>query len=387
MRRTLILVCALAMLAVSAVPAGASARPVGGTFDDDDGNVHEGYIEAIADTGITRGCNPPLNTNYCPGEAVTRGQAAAFLNRALSLPATPDDFFTDDADSIFQDDINRLAAARITFGCNPPANDHYCPDDALTRGQMAALLVRAFGFDDPGAGDAFSDDDGSIFEGDIDRLAEAGVALGCNPPDNDEFCPTDPVRRDQMASFLGRALNLTPTVPESPEDFLLEPDGIGDLTFGMATDMVLLELALLGDPEVGGDPDDDSGWIDSFSVYGTCPGAEIRVVRWGTLEAFFKRNAIVEEGEFFTYRVSNFSGDWVDLKLRTEEGLRLDDSVATLQSLYGSRTVLEFLDPPEVWYFTIDSMGGGFTGLGGTLTGGGLADLVQFIDAGERCAD
>jgi hypothetical protein len=66
--------------------------------------------------------------------------------------------------------------------------------------------VRAFGYSDPGTGDWFTDDDGSIFEGDIDRLKVAGVTVGCNPPDNDYFCPADPVRRDQMASFLARAL-------------------------------------------------------------------------------------------------------------------------------------------------------------------------------------
>lgn len=387
MRRILIAVCALAMLLVSAAPAAASARPVGGTFDDDDGNVHEGFIEAIAELGITRGCNPPLNTDYCPDDLLTRGQAAAFLVRARTLPATPDDFFVDDEDSIFQDDINRLAAARITFGCNPPDNDQYCPDDVLTRGQMAALLVRAFGYTDPGPGDRFVDDDDSIFEADIDRLAAAGVTLGCNPPDNDRFCPTDPVRRDQMASFLGRALGLTAVVPESPDDFLLEPGGVGGTTFGMATDFVLLELALLGDPAVGGDPDDDTGWIDSFSVFGTCPGNEIRVVRWGTLEVFFKRDTIAEEGEFFTYRVSNFSGDRVDLKLRTAEGLRLGDTVADLQARYGSRADIALDDPFQIWFFTIDNTSPGFTGLGGTLTGDDPADLVQFIDAGERCGE
>ncbi len=376
----------VAALAASAAPVLASARPVGGTFDDDDGNVHEGFIEAIAELGITRGCNPPLNTHYCPAGLVTRGQTAAFLVRARSLPATPEDFFVDDAGSVFEDDINRLAAAGITFGCNPPDNDRYCPDDVLTRGQMAALLVRAFGYVDPGPGNWFIDDDGSIFEGDIDRLAAAGITLGCNPPDNDRFCPTDPVRRDQMASFLGRALGLTPLVPESPDDFLLEPDGVGSTAFGMPTEFVLLELALLGDPELEGDPDDDTGWIDSFSVFGTCPGAEIRVVRWGTLEAFFKRDAIVEEGEFFTYRVSNFSGDRVDLKLRTAEGLRLGDTVAQLQALYGSRVDLTFEDVFGIWYFSIDDATP-FTGLGGTLTGDDPADIVQFIDAGERCGE
>jgi plastocyanin len=78
---------------------------------------------------------------------------------------------------------------------------------------MAAFLVRAFGYDDSGNGDLFVDDNDSVFEGDIDRLATAGVTRGCDPPTNQRFCPDEPVLRDQMASFLGRALGLTASVP------------------------------------------------------------------------------------------------------------------------------------------------------------------------------
>ena len=71
---------------------------------------------------------------------------------------------------------------------------------------MAAFLVRALNYTDNGGGDLFVDDDDSIFEADIDRLATAGVTKGCNPPDNDRFCPTNNVTRGQMAAFLHRAL-------------------------------------------------------------------------------------------------------------------------------------------------------------------------------------
>jgi hypothetical protein len=54
----------------------------------------------------------------------------------------------------------------------------------------------------------FVDDDGSVFELAIDRLGTAGVTLGCNPPANDRFCPGDRVTRGQMAAFLARALDL-----------------------------------------------------------------------------------------------------------------------------------------------------------------------------------
>ena len=70
---------------------------------------------------------------------------AAFLVRAFNLPPTAVDYFDDDNGSTFEDDINRLAAAGITQGCNPPANTKFCPNDLVTRGQMASFLVRALG--------------------------------------------------------------------------------------------------------------------------------------------------------------------------------------------------------------------------------------------------
>src|SRR5690606_110402 len=137
---------------------------------------------------------------------VTRQQMASFLVRALDLPRTDQDFFVDDNGSVHEADINALAAAGITRGCNPPANDRFCPQESVSRAQMAAFLVRGYGYTDPGEGNLFTDDNGSVFEGDIDRLATAGVTKGCNPPANDRFCPTQPVTREQMASFLARAI-------------------------------------------------------------------------------------------------------------------------------------------------------------------------------------
>ncbi len=126
----------------------AQGLPPGGTFVDDDGSVHEGDIEAIAATGITKGCNPPANDKFCPDTSVTRGAMAAFLVRGLNLS---DDgggnLFVDDDDSIFEGDINKLATAGITKGCNPPANDKFCPSKPVSRAEMASFLTRALGLD------------------------------------------------------------------------------------------------------------------------------------------------------------------------------------------------------------------------------------------------
>ena len=168
-------------------------------FDDDDGSVFENDIEWLALTGITSGCGTRL---FCPADSVSRGQMAAFLTRALSLAEATQDYFTDDEKSVFEDEINRLAQSGITSGCTPTT---FCPGNRVTRAQMAAFLVRAFGYTDDGGGDLFDDDNNSVFESDIDKLAVAGVTLGCNPPTNNNFCPGNDVTRAQMAAFLRRA--------------------------------------------------------------------------------------------------------------------------------------------------------------------------------------
>jgi hypothetical protein len=54
-------------------------------------NTFHADIEAIANVGVTQGCNPPANTLYCPKDLVTREQMAAFMNRlgALGPDQTP----------------------------------------------------------------------------------------------------------------------------------------------------------------------------------------------------------------------------------------------------------------------------------------------------------
>ncbi|MGA9597395.1 MAG: DNRLRE domain-containing protein [Acidimicrobiia bacterium] len=186
---------------------GAPCAPTSGTFIDDDGSVFEPDIEKIAYAGITKGCNPPVNDKYCPADTVTRGQMAAFLVRALDLPPGTPGAFTDDDGSVFEANIEALAAAGITRGCNPPVNDKYCPTANVTREQMAAFLVRGLGLT-ANTSPGFVDTTNSIFQTDIEKLATAGITKGCNPPVNDRFCPTNPVTRGQMAAFLSRALGL-----------------------------------------------------------------------------------------------------------------------------------------------------------------------------------
>jgi hypothetical protein len=108
-------------------------------FSDDDGNIHEAAINRLAEAGITTGCG---GGNYCPSSPVARDQMASFLVRAFELPPTATDYFTDDETNIHEANINALADSGITAGCTATT---YCPSQVVTRAQMTAFLHRAVG--------------------------------------------------------------------------------------------------------------------------------------------------------------------------------------------------------------------------------------------------
>jgi hypothetical protein len=159
--------------------------------------------------GITLGCAPAA---YCPDSVTTRGQMAVFLVRAVigsdefSFSSTP--YFADvPAGHGFFKWIQKLRELGVTAGCAP---DRYCPDDAVTRGQMAAFVVRAsllitsadsFAF--PAAPSFLDVPQGNGFFSYIQKLKETGVTLGCAV---NQYCPNDPVTRGQMSAFIVRML-------------------------------------------------------------------------------------------------------------------------------------------------------------------------------------
>ena len=183
----------------------ASAAGISGAFTDDDGSVHEADINGIAEAGITKGCG---GTNFCPRGGVTRAEMASFLVRAMELTPQPTGPFADITTSIHAPNINALAAAGITAGCSANA---YCPEQVVSREQMATFLTRALeltptqhNFADVGTGTHAQD---------IGAIAQAGITTGCGPG---LYCPFDWVTREQMASFLARAFEIERVYPQIP---------------------------------------------------------------------------------------------------------------------------------------------------------------------------
>jgi len=133
---------------------------------------------------------------------VTRAELAGALDVAFDLPPTTDDRFVDD-DIPQEPSINRVAAAGLMGGCG---EDTFCPGNGATRGQLAAILARGLDLA-PGDTDAFDDDDGHVFEADINAVAAAGFTGGCGER---RFCPDSAVSRQALRDLLGRIVSAVP---------------------------------------------------------------------------------------------------------------------------------------------------------------------------------
>ncbi len=169
------------------------------------------YINRLYLAGITEGCaSNPLQ--YCPQDEVTRAQMAVFLLRGMHYPDaySPPDVapsFPDTAGHWAEDWIEALKAAGITTGY---PDGTYRPNDPVTRAQMAVFLLRAThgpAYQPPTVGhSSFNDVPDDHWAKDwIEQLAVEGIATGY--PDGG-YHPDQTVTRAEMAALLVKAFGL-----------------------------------------------------------------------------------------------------------------------------------------------------------------------------------
>jgi hypothetical protein len=205
-------------------PGTTPTLPPGGTLvfnvttfaDVNASNPSWKYVEGIKDVGITNGCATSPDLLYCPANSVTRAEMAVFLLRAEHgssfTPGTPPITFTDTSTNWAKYWIEVLKSEGITTGCGPTT---YCPDQKVTRAEMAAFLLRAkhgMPYTPPSAGSStgFTDVPITHWAADwIKQLAVESITLGCGPG---LYCPDAYATREQMAIFLSRTFSI-PTFP------------------------------------------------------------------------------------------------------------------------------------------------------------------------------
>lgn len=171
-------------------------------------------IESIYAAGITTGCGG-LPRLYCLTDAVTRAQMGVFLERAMRgsgySPPAATGVFADVAPGYWAAGmIEALYADGVTAGC-AQSPLRYCPEDPVTRAQMAVFLLRAKhggGYVPPVATGVFSDVPPVYWAANwIEALYSEGITTGCGSGPL-RYCPETSVSRDQMAVFLKRAFGL-----------------------------------------------------------------------------------------------------------------------------------------------------------------------------------
>jgi hypothetical protein len=161
-------------------------------------NTHREAILRMVEAGVILG--RPDGT-YGPGLSVTRGQVASLIYRAGEYPDRETSPFSDVAGTTHAPAIRALVAAGVLNGFS---DGTFRPGAFISREQMASILQRAFDLED-GDPSQFTDvnPNGTHAPG-IGALVAAGITRGTTAT---TFAPSEDVKRDQMASFIDRALS------------------------------------------------------------------------------------------------------------------------------------------------------------------------------------
>ena len=220
-RTALVAVMATVMIASTAAPAAAQepAEATDGYSDVEPGSTHEANISDLADEGVFEGTQ--CDEGFCPSAPIQRWTMAVWLVRILDGGdvSGPSRFVDVPRDVWWSGYVERLAELDITGGCaTEPAR--FCPTQPVTRAQMATFLVQAFDLPEAPRADFEDVAEGSTHAADIDALAASGVTAGCGER---RYCPRRPTTRAEMATFLNAARSLEDT--QGPQPVVVPTDG------------------------------------------------------------------------------------------------------------------------------------------------------------------
>ncbi len=180
------------------------------------GTPNQKEIEGIYFAGITSGCQSSPQLLYCPSDAVTRAQMAVFLLVAKGTvpPACTTPVFADvPCSSPYAPYVNELAREGVTIGCatNPL---QYCPNNPVTNAQMAVFLIQILGISPATTCSVQPYPDVPCGYWAANWIAEETrrqFTSGCG---GGNFCPDSAITRSSMAALIARAFNIS--VPTDP---------------------------------------------------------------------------------------------------------------------------------------------------------------------------
>jgi hypothetical protein len=188
-------------------PAGSAlvySTFLGGTNEDQGWAIAVGAIGSAYATGLTNSPDFPTQSPY--------QQKGLGFNAFVTNLISPAMFNDVPANATYYEAANLMFEFGVTTGCvesSDPLSRQYCPDNNVTRQEMAAFIVRAVTATTTPAiyntTPYFNDvPTSNFFFSDIQKLTDLGITTGCSqsPP---LFCPTDTIPRWEMAIFMIRA--------------------------------------------------------------------------------------------------------------------------------------------------------------------------------------
>lgn len=200
------------------LPVSGQSLPADSVYNDIEGSLYAESISSLVRWRIFDGSDC-ADGEFCPDKPVDRRTAAVWIVRLLDeddLPTTPSRFVDVDPESFGAHEIERLAELKITTGCRQEPL-HFCPDGQVKRSHAAAFIARAYGLQPATTSPEFVDIDPGSWTADlIAALAGHELDFGCGQP-GPSYCPDDRLTRGQMADFMyqvsRRIRKIKPEVP------------------------------------------------------------------------------------------------------------------------------------------------------------------------------
>ena len=175
---------------------------------------------------VTSGCTP---TMFCPEANLLRQQFVTFLWRAAGQPTSTylgSEAFSDVPQGVYSDQAIGWAVSNgVTRGCTQgqfgDPDWRFCPEEPVTRGQMATLLYRHVEAEYLGQAPVYTDvEPGSYYESSVVWLTDFQVVSGCNAT---QFCPIRNATRAEAAAFITGVAIRPHTWGEGNTSFIPQP--------------------------------------------------------------------------------------------------------------------------------------------------------------------
>ncbi|GGI45051.1 hypothetical protein GCM10008018_10160 [Paenibacillus marchantiophytorum] len=220
-RKRIVHMVAAVWIAAIVLPTGVQANSDSTAYPDVPTDYYASQeITVLKQKGIVSAAE---DGSFHPDDAVTRGDAALWLSKALKLnkPKSLNAFTDVKVTSPYAEAVNSLKEQNIVQG----NEGLYQPDSPLTREQMASLLVRAFQLQDNGIQAWLKDETtiGKVHHDDVMKLKQNFIT------EQLEFMPQNQVTRAQLVLFIYRTLSQKEETAQglvSLDDFVRMPDKV-----------------------------------------------------------------------------------------------------------------------------------------------------------------